>query len=144
MADKPKDNPDWWSRILDARKSPPSTNPLEAMLKRPEPQPRPLSAGAVMRITNVVGTSDATCPCATWLAHWGMMSGQRALYCPVVGCMETDLCGAHVRKEGDRTVYILPLCSAHNKSAAPLEVSGIYKLVPASVSMTCGVRPRRR
>jgi hypothetical protein len=89
-----------------------------------------------MRITNVVGTAGESCSCASWLAHWEKESGQKVTYCPVVNCLKTDLCGAHVRKVGDSTIYIYPLCSAHNQSALTLEVSDIYKLVPAKVT-TC-------
>jgi hypothetical protein len=89
-----------------------------------------------MRITNVVGTSGESCSCASWLAHWEKEAGQKLTYCPVMACMKKDLCGAHVRKAGDSTVYILPLCSAHNQSTEVLDVPDSYTLVPAKVA-TC-------
>src|SRR5260370_3278584 len=90
-----------------------------------------------MLMTNVVGASSAACSCESWLAHWEKYSGQTVTYCPVVSCYNKDLCGAHVRKSGDLTVYIYPLCNAHNKSTESLEVSDSYTLVSSSKSQTC-------
>ncbi len=92
-----------------------------------------------MKIKNINGTSQSTCACGSWLKHWEKFSGQTAEYCPVAGCSNKDLAGAHVQKaEGwDDKWYILPLCSAHNQSQTELVVSGTYRLVPANKAETC-------
>jgi hypothetical protein len=92
-----------------------------------------------MKIKNVKGTSESTCKCGSWFKHWEKFSGQTATYCPVTGCYQTDLVGAHVQKANstDTKRYIYPLCNSHNKSADELEVSDHYKLVSANKKETC-------
>jgi len=93
-----------------------------------------------MRIKNINGISDNTCSCRSWLKHWKKFSNQTVTYCPVLGCLNIDLIGAHVQKAtGDENKwYIYPLCNEHNKSTDVLEVSGSYSLVSANRSETCG------
>jgi len=98
-----------------------------------------------MKIRNINGTSDTTCSCGSWLAHWKKFSGQPVTYCPATGCLKTDLVGAHVQKGGgstDQKWYIFPLCSTHNQHVAELEVSDVHKLVSANKSETCGKASR--
>lgn len=92
-----------------------------------------------MKIKNINGTSQTKCKCGSWLKHWENFSGQTATYCPVVGCWNTDLEGAHVQKadSSDNKWYILPLCGPHNQSTGELEVSDAYKLVSANKKETC-------
>jgi len=94
-----------------------------------------------MKIRNINGTSDTTCRCGSWLAHWKKFSGQTApTYCPAGGCMKTDLVGAHVQKGGgstDQKWYIYPLCGDHNKHKGELEASDSYALVSANKKETC-------
>lgn len=92
-----------------------------------------------MRIKNINGTSDTTCSCGSWLQHWEKFSKQSALFCPVIHCLNKDLVGAHVQKanSNDDKWYIYPLCTSHNQSAGPLEVSNSYVLVPANKKETC-------
>jgi len=93
-----------------------------------------------MKVTNINGTSDNTCKCGSWLAHWKKFSGQSITFCPVENCLEKDLVGAHVQKDSttDHNWYILPLCKTHNAKGKSLTVSDSYKLVSANVSETCG------
>ncbi len=94
-----------------------------------------------MKIRNINGTSDTTCRCGSWLAHWKNFSGQAApTYCPAANCSNKDLVGAHVQKGGgstDQKWYIYPLCEDHNKHKGELEVSDSYKLVSANKKETC-------
>jgi hypothetical protein len=94
-----------------------------------------------MMLRNINGTSDTTCSCGSWFAHWQMFSGQSVTYCPASNCLERDLVGAHVQKAGastDQTWFVFPLCNAHNHHVGELEVSDSYKLVSANKTETCG------
>ncbi len=94
-----------------------------------------------MRLRNINGTSERTCRCGGWLDHWKRFSGQSLPgYCPVNGCYNKDLVGAHVQKDNwyDNDWYIIPLCAAHNKKSDALELSDDWTLVSANVSATCG------
>lgn len=90
-------------------------------------------------IKNINGTYQAKCVCGSWLNHWKRFSGQTITYCPVIGCMNKDLVGAHVQKAYgmDSRWYIFPLCNAHNQSKNELNVSDAYKLVSANKKETC-------
>jgi hypothetical protein len=92
-----------------------------------------------MKIKNINGTSQTRCVCGSWLDHWKKFSGQTVSYCPVTGCLNTDLVGAHVQKanSSDAKWYIYPLCNAHNKSTSDLEVSDSYNLISANKKETC-------
>ncbi|MBI3565361.1 MAG: hypothetical protein HY079_09215 [Elusimicrobia bacterium] len=95
-----------------------------------------------MRIRNVDGTGDHDCACGSWIEHWRKFSRQSVpAYCPVNGCMSTDVLGAHVKIEGSsrQEWFIYPLCREHNARAdAALDVSDSYLLVSANVGDTCG------
>jgi len=93
-----------------------------------------------VKLRNINGTSDNTCKCGSWLAHWKKYSGQVITYCPVSGCLERELLGAHVQKddETDKKWYILPLCQDHNAKIDSLTVTDGLALVNANVSETCG------
>jgi hypothetical protein len=82
-----------------------------------------------MKLVNVTGTSDETCACDSWLDHWKTYSGQSAGVCGVMGCNSNDLVGAHVRKYGESTPYIYPLCNGCNQKDGALEAWDGYKLV---------------
>jgi hypothetical protein len=94
-----------------------------------------------MKVTNINGTSASKCNCDSWLDHWKRFSGQSITFCPVVGCLEKDLVGAHVQKDSatDKSWYIIPLCKKHNgETGKSLTISDSYTLVSANVSNTCG------
>lgn len=93
-----------------------------------------------MKVRNIKGTSDNTCKCTSWLAHWEKFSGQKAGLCSEKSCLNTATVGAHVQKDDltDRSWYIVPLCDGHNKQASELELWHEPTLVSANVSKTCG------
>ncbi len=97
-----------------------------------------------MRLTNVNGTSDNTCKCTSWLAHWEKynLEGQKVPYfCPVLGCKNRAEIGAHVQRSStaDKSWYIVPLCAACNgRTGQSLEVTDSISLASANVSETCG------
>ena len=97
-----------------------------------------------MKVTNINGTSDNTCKCTSWLAHWEKFNpaGQSLpTYCPEKSCIKKPEVGAHVQKDSnsDRNWYIIPLCSEHNsKTGAAIEVGDSISLASANVSDTCG------
>jgi len=92
-----------------------------------------------VRLKNINGTSQLNCSCGSWLKHWEKFSGQTVVYCPVDGCLRTDLVGAHVQlADGyDTAWYIYPMCAAHNQADGILTVSDTYKLVSANKKETC-------
>jgi hypothetical protein len=91
-------------------------------------------------VVNIKGTGGLTCPCGGWLRHWENFGGQPVPgECPVVGCGETELIGAHVRHADgkDKKRYIVPLCKSCNAvEDALLTVEGVV-LVSADKSQTC-------
>lgn len=94
-----------------------------------------------MKVKNINGTSEHTCKCGSWLAHWKKFSGQTVTMCVETSCIKTDLVGAHVQKDSvvDSKWYIIPLCSTHNaKKGESITIADSTKLVSANVSETCG------
>jgi hypothetical protein len=95
-----------------------------------------------MKVTNINGTSDNTCKCGSWLAHWKNYSGQPLpTYCPETRCLQKPEVGAHVQKDSavDDAWYIVPLCKTHNvQTGKSLTISDSISLVSANVSETCG------
>ncbi len=98
------------------------------------------SAEAPVKVKNINGTSQNSCPCGSWLNHWKKMSGKAAYYCSVTDCHESVEVGAHVQKDGgtDASWYIVPMCKKHNAKAPSLNIRDDVQLVPANVSKTCG------
>lgn len=92
-----------------------------------------------MKVINVKGTSNLTCPCNKWIEHWRNFSGQIANECRVEGCSEKKVVGAHVQKvySDDKEMYIAPVCKEHNKSELPYELNKYTKLVLADPEKTC-------
>lgn len=80
--------------------------------------------------------------CGSWLNHWkNYNKGQAATRCRAIGCSNTDVVGAHVRKvtTGNNKQYIVPFCNAHNKQHSPkwIEVNSGTDLVSANKNATC-------
>lgn len=90
------------------------------------------------KVKNINGTSDTTCKCGSWYAHWRKYSGYDKTYCSEDGCTNRDPIGAHVQKYNstDEKWYIVPLCRSHNASTGTLDI-GNTTLVPANKSETC-------
>lgn len=92
------------------------------------------------KVKNINGTSEASCKCGSWLAHWKKFSNQTVTYCVETTCLKTDLVGAHVQKADstDSNWYIIPLCQTHNLAKnTVLTISDNYKLVSANKKETC-------
>jgi len=93
-----------------------------------------------MQLKNINGTSQLQCRCGSWLNHWKNYGGGTIpTYCPVSGCYNKDLVGAHVQKADgwDYNWYICPLCNEHNKSTVALTVPDATILVSANKKDTC-------
>lgn len=90
------------------------------------------------KVKNINGTSQSTCKCGSWYAHWRKFSGYDLTYCSVISCTKKERVGAHVQKANstDNNWYIVPLCSSHNKSSGTLDI-GSTTLVSANKSLTC-------
>jgi len=93
-----------------------------------------------MKVTNINGTSQNTCKCGSWLAHWKKFSGKTlSSYCYEKSCIDKPEVGAHVQKANstDKNWYIIPFCKSHNSSSKDLELSSIAVLVSANKKQTC-------
>ncbi len=92
-----------------------------------------------MKIKNINRASQHDCACGSWLRHWEEFSGQRISYCPVFGCLNRDLVGAHVQVAADPEGrwFVYPLCQTHSQSPGELAVSDTYFLVSANKRHTC-------
>ena len=96
-----------------------------------------------IKVKNAGGTAGRSCGCGSWLDHWTKHGGGiKPTYCVVDGCLEKELVGAHVVKDG-RDHYIIPVCQKHNSTKDGFEVSWLTTFVPANVSLTCD-RPKIR
>ena len=95
-----------------------------------------------MKVTNINGTSQATCKCGSWLEHWKNFSGQvLSKWCSEKKCTKPPELGAHVRKgdSADRGWYIVPLCDKHDaQTGKSLDLVDGVRLVSANVKKTCG------
>ena len=94
-----------------------------------------------MKVKNVRGTSEKSCPCGSWLNHWKRFSGKTVSSICAVACLDDATVGGHVHKEGssDRATYIIPLCDKHNQETQAMEIDeSKTPLVSANVSETCG------
>lgn len=95
----------------------------------------------MMKVKNINGTSDNSCNCGSWLAHWKNYSGQLlSQWCAEANCINQPEVGAHVQKDSrDAAWYIVPLCREHNsKRGATLDLVPAAVLVSANVANTCG------
>jgi hypothetical protein len=93
-----------------------------------------------MQITPHQGAERKECGCRSWLAHWHNHSHQVITVCRVAGCMSMDIKGTQVKKvkaNGDRGIYIIPLCKKHSQADGALEIIRGTKLVPLRKSISC-------
>lgn len=89
----------------------------------------------MVKVKNIVGTSDKKCKCGDWLKHWENKSSKPLPpSCREITCSEKELVGAHVKKVNstDNNHYIVPLCQSHNKSDKEFDIMDDYL-----VSATC-------
>ena len=75
-----------------------------------------------MRVRNLNGSGEQfpnpVCTCRTWIEHWNINYGKRAVFCRGCGIKISSLVGGHVIKinSSDRKRYIVPLCSSCNNT----------------------------
>ncbi|WP_038255956.1 hypothetical protein [Xenorhabdus bovienii] len=89
---------------------------------------------------NEEDTSDLTCPCGSWKAHWENLSGEDwPEKCTVDNCDNQPEVGAHIiNDDGDR--IIVPMCKSCNGMKTD-EVTFSLKdivIVPSDESDMCG------
>lgn len=95
-----------------------------------------------MKVHNINGTSDNTCKCGSWKAHWEKYN-EKGLswptYCVATGCYNKATVGAHVQKESNSKWYIIPFCDHHNACyGESVEVDSSTSFASANRSETCG------
>jgi len=56
------------------------------------------------------------CPGNGWINHWRSVSGSRQKKCAEKSCSENANDGAHVRIKGRKGIFIIPLCTSHNRN----------------------------
>lgn len=108
-----------------------------------------------MVVKNLNRTSLSPCRCGDWLKHWHRhgkpsRSFQERQACAVAACTRPIQVGGLVQKEvleglqgpgmvGDRTWYVVPLCSECGRSLAErLRLEEDCGLVSANPGETCG------
>ncbi len=102
-----------------------------------------------MRVSNIKGTSENSCPCGSWLNHYKRLNakGNSEFPCAESRCDRIATLGAHVQihGSGDRAWYIVPLCDEHNRQTGnSIEIDeAVTPLVLANVSTTCGKNQSR-
>ena len=91
------------------------------------------------KVNTVSGSTGKNCNCSSWLEHWGIYSGNKAILCSAKLCLETQLHGVHVKKINSTDVgqYIIPLCHYHNKLERVVAISTNIIMVPADLKETC-------
>ena len=88
-----------------------------------------------MKIKSVSGGSHGK-PFDSKLDSWNDFSGISISYCPVAGCLETDIKAAYVRiVDGQESnLYVCPLCEKHAASTTELVLTGKYQLLAANTA----------
>lgn len=96
-----------------------------------------------MKVHNINGTSDNTCKCGSWKAHWEKYNEYHRSwpdYCSEKSCIHPPTVGAHVQKEESSSAkwYIIPLCKEHNdRFGESIEVGDGTSFASANRSETC-------
>ncbi|HJW44074.1 MAG TPA: hypothetical protein VJ463_06440 [Geothrix sp.] len=100
-----------------------------------------------MQVINVPNSGHMRCPCGSWKDHWvkfnpNKLAAMLQSDCSAVGCAGKFEQGGHVRKAGDMTVYIVPLCAACNspENIGPYFIYDHIARVPADPKATCDPR----
>lgn len=98
-----------------------------------------------VKIKNEKGTSNRSCNCNSWLAHWEKYSKSKAGKCAVSSCNEAATVGAHITRPAAQNEdykthsYIVPMCSSHNSQhEETFQSKSTLTFVWANVSKTCG------
>lgn len=91
-----------------------------------------------IEVKNLKGTSGKSCNCGSWLTHWENFSGEEALFCSALDCMNLAEVGAHIKLQGSNDTFIVPLCQEHNSIQDEyFEILDDVILVSANTSLTC-------
>lgn len=99
-----------------------------------------------VKVHNINGTSNNTCKCGSWKAHWEKYNekGQSwPTYCVATGCCNKATVGAHVQKENSSSAkwYIIPFCDHHNGPefhGESIDVGADTSFASANRGETCG------
>ncbi|MDE1479507.1 hypothetical protein KKI90_21665 [Xenorhabdus bovienii] len=89
---------------------------------------------------NEENTSDLTCPCGSWKAHWERISGEGwPSECTVYACNNPPEVGAHIINDGGDRI-IVPMCHSCNNQRTGEFKFGLKDviLVPSNESDSCG------
>jgi hypothetical protein len=100
-----------------------------------------------VRVKNLNQTTQTKSGSGSWLAHWEIISGQKAWLCVVKNCINRPSVGGLVQKDGpsDGTWYVVPLCSGCNKqSGQDLDIWDLAKLIPSQATRTLSTMPAFR
>lgn len=89
-----------------------------------------------MLVLNVRQTTEATCSCGSWLAHWAKFGGGiTTAICSANGCCKLAQVGSHVSVDG-KTV-VIPMCERHFHQDYPVDVYEHTVGVSADLAKTC-------
>jgi hypothetical protein len=106
----------------------------------PRKQKRRLQMASNRYVRNVDDTSELTCPCGSWTAHYNSELTP-AVVCQALGCANTDIEGCHVEitKPKHEGVWIAMLCHGHNmvSSSVSIPLNAGVRLVSADPDETC-------
>jgi hypothetical protein len=93
----------------------------------------------MLKWKNISGTGNREPKgCDSWLEFYEENSGKLVKDCKVKGCTNKATVGAHVRKvklrkNQDRSWYIVPLCTSCNQSKEEFELNADADPVPVNV-----------
>lgn len=86
---------------------------------------------------NKNGTSERSCKCGSWKAHWENNSSEPwPSICSVAGCDEKAEVGAHVINSDCTGEWIVPLCKACNNKTDTFSLKDTTTLVRANIKLS--------
>ena len=86
---------------------------------------------------NKNGTSERSCKCGSWKAHWENNSSKPwPISCCASDCNGTAEVGAHVINSDCSGEWIVPLCKACNNRTDTFSLKGETTLVPANKKLS--------
>lgn len=91
------------------------------------------------KVINLKEAATQKCNCENWVDHWKKHSKNKIAICSSVGCYNTDVTGAHVKKiDSDHDSYIIPLCEPCNDRTEEFNVGFLTEFAPIGVAESCG------
>jgi len=89
--------------------------------------------------TNKRKTSERSCACGSWQAHWINRTGRSwPLTCSVERCACLPTLGAHIISPSVKGERIAPLCNGCNQSKHSFTLKHETPLADAVASLRCG------